>query len=316
MNLFIINENLCKNGYELEWNSFIKDLFIIFIIYLIDTLITLCFFKKHEKSNILKNKHICVPQFKSCSLGNKYPVEIPNLIQSMVLINLHNEIFNELSLFSTVETSTESIESINFYVLPTEKIVKINDQSLPSIEQRELICYVDGSYSHRMQIGHSGFRASDGSSTVQRYFPKCSRRGSTESEVFAVSLAIQHAFKNCYNTLTIYTDNSKVEQLLCRPKDKDSCDYPVFYQSLFQYQQQKSNNNIRVERVRGHTTRYEQSQCDTKREFAKIDRIVRKKNQRYIRRQQIKYEKYYPSYYAYNAFTYSRWKVYQCLFHF
>ncbi|CAF1250694.1 unnamed protein product [Rotaria sordida] len=251
------------------------------------------------------------------TLFNTYaPIEVPNLIQSTVLISSHNEIFNELFLFSTMESNTVSIQNIDHYVISTNEIAKINDQILPSIEQQELICYVDGSYSHRMQIGHSGFRASDGSSTVHSYFPQRPRRGSTESEVFAAGLAIQHAFENCYNTLIIYTDNSKVEQLLCRPKDKDSCDYPVFYQTLCQYQQQKKNNNIRVERIRGHPTCYEQNQSDIKREFAKIDRLVRKKNQRYIRRQRVKHSRYYPSYYSYNTFTYYRWEVYQCLVYF
>ncbi|CAF1322910.1 unnamed protein product [Rotaria sordida] len=270
----------------------------------------------HTTRIISKEKHICLSQLKSCNLYNEYQVEVPNLIQSTVLISSHNEIFNQLSLFSTMESNTVSIQSIDHYVISTNEIAKINDQILSSIEQRELICYVDGSYSHRMQIGHSGFRASDGSSTVHSYFPQRPRRGSTESEVFAAGLAIQHAFENCYNTLIIYTDNSKVEQLLCRPKDKDSCDYPVFYQTLCQYQQQKKNNNIRVERIRGHPTLYEQNQSDIKREFAKIDRLVRKKNQRYIRRQRIKYPRYYPSYYSYNTFTYYRWEVYQCLVYF
>jgi len=180
-----------------------------------------------------------------------------------------------------------------------------------------MIYYIDGSYSHSTHIGHSGFRASDGSNTVQRYSPQYPRRGSTESEVYAACLAIQHATKNHCTQLIIRTDNSKVEQLLCRPKNKDHYDYPVFCQILNQYRQENPNNIIQVERVRGHTTRYEQNQCEIKREFAIIDRLVRKKNRQYIRRQRIKYARSYQCRYSqYNVLTYYRWRIFQCFYYF
>jgi ribonuclease HI len=189
-------------------------------------------------------------------------------------------------------------------------IVKFDDQIVP------LIYYIDGSYSHRMQIGHSGFRASDGSSAVHCYSPQYPRRGSTESEVHAACLAIQHAMENRYTTLIIRTDNSKVEQLLRRPKDEDNRDYSFFCQILNEYRQENGNHIIQVERVRGHTTRYEQNQCEIKREFAKTDRLVRKKNHRYIRRQRIKNEQYhlywYPQCYTltYYRYTVSQYNLY------
>jgi ribonuclease HI len=159
----------------------------------------------------------------------------------------------------------------------------------------------------------TGFRASDESSIVLCYSPQCPKRGSTETEVFAACLAIQHAFKNCYNTLIIRTDNSKVEQLLDRPKHNDNDEYPVFCQTLNQYRQQNGNHAIRVERVRGHTTRFEQKQCKEKREFAKIDRLVRKKTRQYIKRCRIQYAQSYMYFYQYNHFFYNKWTVYRCL---
>jgi ribonuclease HI len=203
------------------------------------------------------------------------------------------------------------IVSIDLYIGSPIKIVTFDDHIIPLIDRKQLIYYIDGSYSPRMQIGHSGFRASDGSNTVQRYSPQYPRRGSTESEVYAACLAIRHAMENHCTTLIIRTDNSKVEQLLCRPKNKDHCDYPVFCQILNQYRQENVNNIIRVERVRGHTTRYEQNQCEIKRDFAKIDQLVRKKNHRYIRRERIKYtlsnQYRYPQY---NVLTYYRCRLF------
>jgi hypothetical protein len=103
----------------------------------------------------------------------------------------------------------------------------------------------------------------------------------------------------------IRTDNSKVEQLVYRQKDEDYFNYPDFCQILNQYQDINGNNIIRVERVCGHTTCHEQKQCEIKRQFAKIDRLVRKKTRRYIQRQQLKYEQFYLYWYSpYNSLTY------------
>lgn len=166
------------------------------------------------------------------------------------------------------------------------------------IDQQKLIYYIDGSYSHRMQIGHSGFRTSNGSSLVHYYSPQCPKRGSTESEVFAAYLAIQHAMNNCHNLLIICTDNSKVKQLLSRPKIKDTYEYPSFCHMLNTYREENKQNIIQVEYVRGHPTRSEQNQCELKHEFARIDRLVRNKNRRYIRQQRIKSERYYLYWYS------------------
>lgn len=66
-----------------------------------------------------------------------------------------------------IPNDTPSISTVN--VMKTEK------------QKRELVYYCDGSYSHWMQIGYSGFRASH------------SENGLTETEICAAYLAIQYA---------------------------------------------------------------------------------------------------------------------------
>ena len=46
-------------------------------------------------------------------------------------------------------------------------------------------------------------------------------------------------------------------------------------------------------RVRGHTSRDEQEKCQIKYEFAKIDRIVRRKTRRYRKRWWVNFKKMY-----------------------
>ena len=90
--------------------------------------------------------------------------------------------------------------------------------------------------------------------------------------------------KNSYNPLIIYTGNSKVEQLLCRPRNRVHYDYPYFNRNLRRFQQQNNNSSIQVVRVRGPPTIYKQKQSEIKRECAKIDQLVYRKNQHYIYR--------------------------------
>lgn len=148
----------------------------------------------------------------------------------------------------------------------------------------ELICYCDGSYSYEYQTGYSGFRTSDGFSKYRHCSPRRPRSGSTDSEVFAACLALQYTAKYDYNKLILYTDNSKVEQLLKRPKEKDYNDYPKFFKVLEQCHKKNDHFDIQVERVRGHPTWYEQQLCSTNREFAKVDRKVRQKRRQHEQR--------------------------------
>jgi len=181
--------------------------------------------------------------------------------------------------------ASESNQIDNVYSEPTPEVPIIVSNAFPIGEEttrrssRLLSCYCDGSYSHRNQIGYSGFRTSNGFSNCRR----CPRRGSTESEVFAACLALEYTAKHDYDRLILHTDNSKVEQLLKRPKpNKDYNDYPQFFTALDQCRK-KQGFDIHVERVRGHTTWFEQQQCSTKREFAKVDRQVRRKRRNYER---------------------------------
>jgi hypothetical protein len=308
MSLITVNEDLWENGGNLEFSSCIEDLFIGFTIFFIDLLVNFYIFKRHEKRIIYNDKHISRRELKLCQPCDQH---ILTDVRFTVIIISCNQIPNALCSFSAMKSC---MVSINLCIASPKQIAEFDNQIISSIDRRELICYIDGSYSHCMQIGHSGFRASDGSNIVRRCSPQCPRKGSTESEVFAACLAIQYAVKNRYNSLIIRTDNSKVEQLLCHPKNKDNFDYPDFCQSLNQYREENQNNIIQVERVRGHTTRNEQNQDEKKCEFAKIDRLVRKKNRQYIRRQQMKSARFYS--YQYNTFIYYRWTVCQYYFYF
>ncbi len=117
-------------------------------------------------------------------------------------------------------------------------------------------------------------------------------------------------WKNIY--LIIYTDNSKVEQLLKRLKKKDNINYPDICQILNQYEKQKGNNTIQVIRVRGHTSIGEHRKCKIKHEFAKIDRTVRRKLRQYIKRWWIQLEQ--NNYYWYKpvCHSYYTWRVLGC----
>ncbi|CAF4544781.1 unnamed protein product [Rotaria socialis] len=176
--------------------------------------------------------------------GNLYDtisVHFPLIVTIEKIPILHN-----VGLFSSPTSRTSCVVSVDIYAISTVEINKSIAQVFPSpsIKERELICYCDGSYSHYKQIGHSGFRASDGEHRVRLYYPCHPKNGSTETEVLAAFLAIQYALEKHYNTLIIYTDNSKVEQLLTRPKKKDNINYPQFGQIINQYKNNKINNHV------------------------------------------------------------------------
>ncbi|CAF1148811.1 unnamed protein product [Rotaria sordida] len=211
----------------------------------------------------------------------------------------------------TPKSYTICITHVNIYAIPSVEIDKPINQVFPSIEERKLICYCDGSYSHSMQIGHSGFRTSNGMCRVHFFSPRDPKNGSTDTEVLAAYLAIQYALEKHYNTLIIYTDNSKVEQLLKRPREKDTINYSNFFQILNQYQNQKGNNSIQVVRVRGHTSKSEQKKCRIKYEFAKIDQIVRKRTRQYIKRWCISFKQTYYYYYYWSRPVHNSYCTYR-----
>ncbi|CAF2086989.1 unnamed protein product [Rotaria magnacalcarata] len=236
------------------------------------------------------------------NLSDAISVHFPLIVTIEKIPILHN-----IGLFSSSTSRTSCVVSVDIYAISTVEINKSIVQLFPlsSIKERKLICYCDGSYSHYKQIGHSGFRDSNGELRVRPYYPRHPKNGSTETEVFAAFLAIQYAKEKRYNTLTIYTDNSKVEQLLTRPKKIDSSNYPHICQIINQYKNNKINNNvINVVRVRGHTSNYEQKTSKTNCEFAKIDRTVRKKNRQCKARWWIRFRGIY-YYYWYEPLHYS-----------
>ena len=202
---------------------------------------------------------------------------------------------SEQELVETVAISLSSTESIEEpYPLSLVIITRSrsnDDDFVPS--SRQLSCFCDGSYSHKTTIAYSGFRASDGFSQYRPCPLRYPHNGSTESEVYAASLALAYTAAYHYDAVVIHTDNSKVEQLFTGPRWKDRRDYPRFFNALDQCQQRKQPLNIRVKRVPGHPTPLEQKQCSNKREFAKVDRKVRQKRRKYER--QIGWDTPHPS---------------------
>jgi ribonuclease HI len=191
---------------------------------------------------------------------------------------------HEVTIVPPVSEVTAENKIIEIHELPSEVITSkdcSHDQKIFRKSLRQLICYCDGSYSCETRIGYSGFRTSNGFSKYLRCPLRRPYGGSTESEVFAACLVLQYTAKYQYDTLILYTDNLKVEQLLTKPKKKDLDDYPTFFKALQQCHERSKQFHIRVEHVRGHPTWYEQQQCPIKREFAKVDRQVRQRRQQY-----------------------------------
>jgi ribonuclease HI len=284
----IVNTGFCDDGCELTINWLILN--IIFLPILIGICGVYYIYRQKQNKKRTNQNDELLPRCENTIITSSDAI-IP--IKQI-------EIYRGICLFSTLKSR---IISVDIYAARTIEINKLSDEICPSIEERKLICYCDGSYSHYMQIGYAGFRASNGAYRIRFFSPHDPRYGSTHTEVLAAYLAIQYALEKHYNALIIYTDNSKVEQLLKRPKEKDKINYLNICQILNRYKNQKGNNTIEVIRVRGHTSICEQQKCKTKHEFAKIDQTVRRKTRQYIKRWWISFEQNY--YYWYKPVCYS-----------
>lgn len=288
-----VYKDVCEDGCELipiiNWLTF----GIIFVPILIG-IWGVCYIyrkKKHKRRTVQTDG--CIVRCEDTVRNSPNTIEIYFPFIVHIIPRKQVKIRGNVCLFTTRKFHTASIANVDIYTVPIGEINKTVDQVFPLFEERKLICYCDGSYSHSMKIGYSGFLSSDGVYQVSFLCPRDPKCGSTDAEVLAVYLAIQYALKEHYNTLIIYTDNSKVEQLLKRPKKKDHRNYPEICQILSQYQEQQGNHTIQVVRVRGHTSRDEQEKCQIKYEFAKIDRIVRRKTRRYRKRWWVNFKKMY-----------------------
>ncbi|CAF1549676.1 unnamed protein product, partial [Rotaria sp. Silwood1] len=100
------------------------------------------------------------------------------------------ETHQDVYFLSIAKSSTTCIVGMDIYAIPIDEIDKPINQVFPLIEERKLICYCDGSYSHYMQIGHFGFRASNGAHRIRFFSPRDPKTGSTDTEVLAACLAI------------------------------------------------------------------------------------------------------------------------------
>lgn len=199
------------------------------------------------------------------------------------------------------------LSSSEFPVLPDVPVIESrdfgNDDIVETTAEEPLLCYCDGSYSNQMKIAYSGFRASNRFSNIRICPIRQGNSGSTESEVFAACLALQYTAKCHQNLMILHTDNSKVEQLFKSPKSTDYSNYPDFFNALNQCRQTEHYVEVQVKRVRGHTTQYEQQQCSIKRNFAIVDRQVRRKLRQHIRRNYSSYKliHYFSSFHSKNA---------------
>ncbi|CAF1063262.1 unnamed protein product [Adineta ricciae] len=196
----------------------------------------------------------------------------------------HRKTWNDyLYLFFVLKSlNNGNTIDVNIDFSPMVKTTETSIEQKPtSTEERELVCFCDGSYSHLFKIGYSGFRTSSG--TYRFRFLSAIYR-STDTEVLAAYLAIEYALKHRFAKFRLYTDNSKVKQLFQRQTNKDVTRYADFCEILQLYKQNYGEDAIDVIQVRGHTTRSEQMNCKIKREFARIDRFVRRKTRQHIRR--------------------------------
>jgi ribonuclease HI len=292
-------------GLTIDWFPFgiifVKILLVIWSVYYY-------IYRKKQHQRRTNQTDECVLRYEGTITNSPNGIEIYSLLIIPNSPSKQNNIGRDFYLFSISKSRTICVASVDMYVEFTVEITEpIIEHVFPSIDERKLICFCDGSYSHSMQIGYSGFRASDGTSRVRFFSPRDPKNGSTGTEVRAAYLAIRYALEKHYSVLIIHTDNSKVEQLLKRPKEKDNINYSYICQILNQYRKQQGDNAIQVVRVRGHTSRYEQGKCKIKYEFAKIDRMVRKKTRRYIKKWWNNFEQTYhlywdtPVHYSYCA---------------
>lgn len=255
-NFVQINTDLCECGCDLTINKTIIGIFLLFII----VFLFLCYHYKQKRVHKKRNE-------------NKICPEIINKCENIVLKSIQCE-------------QNEFCDIIYTFL-----VLKID--SLTIEKNKTLICFCDGSYSHQMQMGHAGFLTSDGFVRTRFVRPLNCRNGSTDTEVLAAYYAIKYAFEQQCNTLIIYTDNSKVEQILNYRKTTDRIQYRDICQILDRFLEENEDNSIVVRQTRGHTTRHEQKQCQIKANFAKIDRILRKKTRRFRNKWWINFMKYY-----------------------
>ena len=287
--LIIENNHLCENGCVLtiDWLPLIILVLFPFKLIIILFIYGICFFPQRIKSS---------------SQGHGI---------------MRRDADEETNILHPISIEYNSCLYIGICAASIVEINKEVDQVIGLTRDVNLICYCDGSYSHWEGIGHAGFRASNGFGKTLFFSPDQPNNGSTATEVLAAFLAIEYALKQRYQTLTIYTDNTKVEQLLKRPKQQDYFKYPDVCGILNEYCREKGQNSIEVIRVRGHPTIDEQRQSTIKSQFAKIDRIVRRKTRRYIRKRRIyfKLNYYYYDYYYYywyqpNPYSYSTYTIF------
>ncbi|UJR38525.1 hypothetical protein I4U23_031193 [Adineta vaga] len=284
-----IHDEFCENGCELRISTY--GYLCAFIIFL-----GIYFIRKCNQYRMDK----CLRQYKKTLVKSLDTILIehsPMIPIPMISIK-QDIILNDYYIFSILPNICNIAMDIE-----VERIIEIRqhfpEQIISLIEEQILVCYCDGSYSHRMKIGHSAFLTSNGTRRYSSVVPYDSKHGSMDSEVLAAYLAIQYAFENCYTKLRIYTDNSKVKQLLQRRKQKDYMRHSDICRMLGLYENKYGQNAIEVIQVPGHPTKFEQKCCKIKQNFAKIDRFVRKKTRQYTRRRWIQFEQ---TYYVYNTF--------------
>ncbi|CAF0748038.1 unnamed protein product [Adineta steineri] len=293
-----IDTDLWENGYapKINWNTLgpiiVLLLAVIYGIYL----------QQQRRPTKINQDDRCLQPYENKIIKtlDPDPVDISSVSYKQIYIDYDPDLF----LIST--SGFIDITCVDIYSEPTVGVSKsITEQILSSDTERKLICYCDGSYSRYMSIGTSGFRASDGGYRYRLFSSGDPRYGSVDAEVQAAYFAIEYASKKHYNKLVIYTDNSKVEQLLKRRKPKDRHYYPDICQIRDQCNNQPDKITIEVNRVRGHTSRYEQKNCKTKAEFAKIDRTVRKKTRQFIKKYRLRFQPvYFYNYYVLDRYFY------------
>ncbi|CAF4530630.1 unnamed protein product [Rotaria socialis] len=308
--LIEILAGFCEDGCNLIIDVVFTILFVFMFILefiVVSIMYDICRPKHHRR---IHQNHQCL------STSQKSTRKLSNVSQNNSepifhhIVSAETKNHRNISLFSNPKSDRIYITTMNICTVHTVDTNKSINPVFPSIEERTLICYCDGSYSHCMKIGHFGFRASNGKCSIRFISPHDPKHGSTDTEVHAACLAIQYGLGKQYNELIIYTDNSKVEQLLKRPTKNDAISYYNICESLNRFQKQNHNNSIQVIQVRGHTSIDEQQKCKTKHKFAKIDQAVRKKTRQYIKRrrciniEQTSYYWYQYIHYPYFPCTY------------
>lgn len=286
--LIFIDVELCRDGCDLNGN-FVVLLLATVIIFLL--LIVKLILRKKAK---VEEKHQNIVEqiddriILSCSNNNRI---LTNLIPNSILTLLVDE------SILTVSTDDSTVSPI-------------------LIDEVILTFFIDGSYSQWTGIGHAGFHSSDGHRCARRYLPQCFSRGSTETEVEALSLALSYANETKSRSILIYTDNTKVEQLISRPRPKDQQEYSKLIQILNEYKSNVPNVTIQVQRVRGHPTRQEQIASVILKHFAKNDHWVRQMTRQFTRQQRRAYFNRIRPKFVYFVYKYRRGRHYYLEYNF